>query len=239
MVNQTPKLYSPELRKLRILLIGLLVVNFSTYVVILILSSLTDMLNTALYSTPIITGYYILEGSFFFGCQAYNWPCTLTFRIILLLHDFAYFITYALFAAFYPPTYLDHEKPWDEYCKSILDYDVNSQCSDYGSAEEYCKVWGSPPWGDKWCMDYCIAQPSDHLCYSTFIFNVALTCLFLLAFGLGIGIIVAFSNFPHPGCCHRTNSVQNVAVSGLTYPMQRMSYGQNDLLPSYDKVLES
>ena len=30
----------------------------------------------------------------------YNWPCTLTFRIIFLFHDFAYFITYALISGF-------------------------------------------------------------------------------------------------------------------------------------------
>ena len=215
MVNETPKLTSPELRKLRRLLIGLLVVNFLNYVAILISSWRTDI-GTPIFSIPIIAGYYILEGSLFFGCQEYNWPCTFIFRIIWILHDFAYFITFALFAAIDTDTYkvLDHEKPWDEYCKYILDKDVNSQCSDYGSPEEYCKVY---QW-DKWCLDYCIEQPSDHACY-TFAFNVALTFFFLLSFGLEIGIIVTFSKFPHLGCCHQT-IVQNFVVSGQTYPMQ-------------------
>ena len=44
--------------------------------------------------------YNIIEIALFFGCQMYNWPCTLTFRIIFLCHDFAYFITYALVSGF-------------------------------------------------------------------------------------------------------------------------------------------
>ena len=32
----------------------------------------------------------IIEIVLFFGCQMYNWPCTLIFRIVFALHDFAY-----------------------------------------------------------------------------------------------------------------------------------------------------
>ena len=99
MVNETPKLNSPELRKLRRLLIGSLFVNFLNYVAILISSWIID-LYIPFFSIPIIAVYYILEGSLFFGRQAYNWPCTLTFRVIWVLHDLAYYITFALSAAF-------------------------------------------------------------------------------------------------------------------------------------------
>ena len=47
---------------------------------------------------PIIAVYSTLEVCLFFGCQKYNWPLTLTFRILFVLHDLAYFITYALLA---------------------------------------------------------------------------------------------------------------------------------------------
>ena len=114
---ETPKLNSPELKPLRGALLGLLVVNFLIYVAILIPLSLNANPDTAVYSVAIIAGYYILEGSLFFGCQAYNWPCTVTFRVFWILHDFAYFVTYAVLAAEikyykekYGPSY------WVDYC---------------------------------------------------------------------------------------------------------------------------
>ena len=47
-------------------------------------------------SVSIIAVHNIIEVSLFFGCQKYNWPCTLTFRIIFVIHDFAWFIRYAI-----------------------------------------------------------------------------------------------------------------------------------------------
>ena len=62
---------------------------------------LSDFLsNFAAYSVALIVAYNIIEALCFFGWDAYNWPCTLTFRIILHLHDFAYVITFAIYAAF-------------------------------------------------------------------------------------------------------------------------------------------
>ena len=121
----TPKLDSPKLKPLRRTLLGLLVVNFLIYVTILIPLSLNAMPGAAVYSIAIIAGYYILEGSLFFGCQTYNWPCTVTFRVIWVLHDFIYFITYAVSASNiksyeekYGPSY------WEDECDKWQD----SQC---------------------------------------------------------------------------------------------------------------
>ena len=50
-----------------------------------------------------------------------------------------------------------------------------------------------------------------------------------MAFGLGIGIIVTFSKFPHLGCCNQNTPVQQVIVNGQTYQMQtvqRLPNGQ-------------
>ena len=115
MVNETTELNTPELRFTTGLLIGLLVVNFLVYVAILIPLSLnTDpdwfqfIHVYPVYSIAIIAGYYILEGSLFFGCRVRNWPCMLTIRIICfvkLFHNFTYCFTYAVEAAGSKGTY--------------------------------------------------------------------------------------------------------------------------------------
>ena len=71
------------------------------YPILLMISCYTYELNFAVYSIALIVAYNIIEALCFFGWDAYNWPCTLTFCIILLLHDFAYLITFAVYAAFY------------------------------------------------------------------------------------------------------------------------------------------
>ena len=126
MVNEPTKLntpVSPPIRRL-LTLLGLLVVNFLVYVAVLIPLSLKappDISNplklqvpTPIFTIPIIAGYYILEGSLFFGCRAFIWPFTLTFRIIWMLHDFTYFFTYAVEASWNKGAYLNYAKPWDE-----------------------------------------------------------------------------------------------------------------------------
>ena len=111
MVDETTELNTPELRFASGLLLGLLVVNFLVYVAILVtLLLIADpgWLLNPVYSVPIIAGYYILEGSLFFGCRVLNWPRTLTFRVICvvkLFHNFAYFFTYAVEAADSKGTY--------------------------------------------------------------------------------------------------------------------------------------
>ena len=225
MVSETPKLNSPELRPIRRNLFGLLVVNFLIYVTILIPLSLNADPDTAVYSVAIIAGYYILEGSLFFGCQAYNWPCTLTFRIIWALHDFAYFITNAWLAAYYKGTYYPNGiEDWDEYCR--INYHLYA-CYNFDDRDEYCDYNNSNDWK---CPDYCTKYPSStkFSCNNFYAFNVACTFFFLLAFGLGIGTIVAFSKLPHLGCCNQTPT-QTVAVNRQAHPMQtiqRMPNGQ-------------
>ena len=87
------------------------------------------------------------------GC--YNWPTTLTFRIIWLVHDLAYFIIYSL--------------------------------------------------NGYWTR-----------------FDIVCTALFLIALGIGIGIIVAFSKFPKKCCCssNETFQTQALAVGGQPQPIQ-------------------
>ena len=224
MLNETLKLNAPELRPLRRLLLGLLVVNFLIYAAVLIPLSLNADPISAVISVAIIAGYYILEGSLFFGCETYNWPCTLTFRIIWVLHDFAYFITYANASAWYKGKYLDYDKPiedWEEYCKDQYSY----VCEYYDNLEEFCD---NDP-NDWRCKDQCIGGPSYNFCYNYFAFDVACTFFFLLAFGLGIGIIFAFSKLPRFGCCCQTTQNPIVVVNGQTYQMQtiqRMPNGQ-------------
>ena len=100
------------------------------------------------------------------GC--FNWPTSLTFRIILLLNDFAFFVIYALKAL---------EASYDK---------------------------------DSWYFSYSLAS----------------TILFLAAFGIGIGMIVAFSKFPKNGCCC-DNATQTVIVGGQVQPMQTVQQMPN------------
>ena len=72
------------------------------------------------WKVPIIVIYTIIEISLFFGCQKYNWPCTATFRIIFVIHDFGYFLTYAAVAG---TSYYKRYKKDCDYCKANYDCD--------------------------------------------------------------------------------------------------------------------
>ena len=108
------KLNSTELKPTRRILFGLLVVNFIIYVAILIhlcLDTKPEKLFTAIYSIPIIAAFYIVEGSLFFGCQAYEWSCSALFHVICVLHNFGYFNSYAVEAADSKGDYLNYDPP--------------------------------------------------------------------------------------------------------------------------------
>ena len=114
---EPPSLNSSELKPIRKKLFGLLVVNFLIYATILVPFTLHARPDTALYSVTSIAGYHIVEGVLFFGFQEYNWPCTLMFRVTWVLHDFAYFIAYAVKAAdikYYKDKY--GTSYWEEAC---------------------------------------------------------------------------------------------------------------------------
>ena len=51
-----------------------------------------------LFSIPMLAFYNIVECICFFGCKQFDYCTILIFRIIFLLHDVAYFITYCLLA---------------------------------------------------------------------------------------------------------------------------------------------
>merc|ERR1711935_621538 len=94
-------LNSPDLLRSRRALLSLTLLNVFIYLALLIPLPLCSEVREAAFSVPIIAAYSIVEIILFFGCQAYNWTTTLIFRIIFLLHDLAYFITYCTKAAFY------------------------------------------------------------------------------------------------------------------------------------------
>merc|ERR1712131_306195 len=101
-VQEPVKPDSPELKSTKRAIGALIITNCLIYCPILITLTLyCYALDFAAYSVALIVAYNIIEASCFFGCDAYNWPCTLTFRIIWLLHDFAYFLTFAVFAPYY------------------------------------------------------------------------------------------------------------------------------------------
>ena len=89
---------SPELSSTKKVLGLLIITNCVFYGTLIPIILSADTFEFAVYSIAIILGYNILEALLFFGCQSYNWPCTLTFRIIWVLHDFACFITFVIAA---------------------------------------------------------------------------------------------------------------------------------------------
>merc|ERR1712106_840616 len=94
-------LNSPDLLRSRRALLSLTLLNVFIYLALLIPLPLCSEVRAAAFSVPIIAAYSIVEIILFFGCQAYNWTTTLIFRIIFLLHDLAYFITYCVKAMCY------------------------------------------------------------------------------------------------------------------------------------------
>ena len=118
---------SPEFSYKRKALLGLIITNSIIYGAALIPLVLNVWnLEYPIISIPIILFYNILEVSLFFGCQAYNWPCTLTFRILWVLHDFSYFITYGASIAYF---YLNWE-PDVYYCDFTSCIDHPYVCED-------------------------------------------------------------------------------------------------------------
>ena len=85
--------------KERIAYLTLLSVNFIFYAVFLIWLPVESQYNFPIYSVPIIAAFYVAEGGAFFGCQGYSWAASVTFRILFLIHDFSYFVTYAVLGA--------------------------------------------------------------------------------------------------------------------------------------------
>ena len=106
-----------DLIRIRRLLFYPFLSNFLVYVVILISLFKNAMPGTAVYSVAVIAASYIPEGILFFRCHAFTvnihgvpsrctftsrFNCTVrvfwTGRIVWALHDFAYFVYYALYA---------------------------------------------------------------------------------------------------------------------------------------------
>ena len=114
--------YSNRYKRERIALLSLIIVNFIFYSVFLIWLPVASGYIYPVYSVPIIAVYYIIEASLFFGCNQYSWAATLTFRIFWLLHDFSYFVTYAVIASknYYNCDYWDYWYGYKCYEKSYL-----------------------------------------------------------------------------------------------------------------------
>ena len=156
--------------------LGLLVTNFLFYLVFLIWFPVESKYNYPIYSVPIIAAYYIAEGCAFFGCQAYSWAASLTFRILFLLHDFSYFVTYAVMSS----------KTGDQNYPS---YDWYWECN-------------LPEFSDQYDDDYCRRNPQSSrycLCYSK-PYLIASCVFFFFVLAIGIVIICVLAKFPQD-CC--------------------------------------
>ena len=131
-VQELSKSDSPQTKSTKRAIGALIITNCLIYGPILITLSLYSYrLDFAAYSVALILAYNIIEASCFFGCDAYNWPCTLTFRIIWILHDLAYFITFAVYASIYSSWDTARYKYCIETCNNDYYYDNCRDCNYY------------------------------------------------------------------------------------------------------------
>ena len=126
----------PELKTTRKLLLGCLMVNFIIYAAVVI--SLTVSMDfwdpeyylgyIPLYSIIPILVYYLIEGSLFFSGQAYSWPCTLTLRVFIILHDLGYCIFYCIFSFTYSKYKRGfcEENPDNYRCQNYFPYTMSA-----------------------------------------------------------------------------------------------------------------
>ena len=131
-----------------------------------------------------------------------------------MLHDFGYFITYALFAADNYSVQYNNGTQLQNYERSCDDY-TNWCDDDYYSNDYYC-----------YKKDYyCKLAASGP-------FTLASTVFFLISFGVGIAILVTYSKFPKYGglCCQpRQPKVMMMMTNGQVVPMEAFA-----LSPSAD-----
>ena len=127
------KLNSPELSSARKVLGSLILINCIFYGVLITTVLFSWSLEFASYSIIIVLGYNIFEALLFFGLQVFNWQCTLICRIMWIIHNFAYFVTFAVGASWYKDGFYNdenYEECWDMRNSS---YDEDSWCKDVRS----------------------------------------------------------------------------------------------------------
>ena len=85
------------------LLMGMIGLNIVIYLTLLIPLAINSETSMAVCSVPLVALYNIVEMALFFldNEVSFNWPCTPTVRVFIILHDLAYFITYAAFYGMY------------------------------------------------------------------------------------------------------------------------------------------
>ena len=85
-------------------LLGFLVGNIILYSCLLPLIGFSSI-NGPLFSVMIIIIYGAVETILFFGCKQYSWPVSVTFRVLIGIHDFILFLVYAVLAVQGPNKY--------------------------------------------------------------------------------------------------------------------------------------
>ena len=88
------KLMSRDKRMLK----GLIGLNIIIYVALLIPLALNSYTSVAVCSLPLVALFNIVD-FVALNNELFNWPCIVIIRIVIILHDFAYFVTYAVYYA--------------------------------------------------------------------------------------------------------------------------------------------
>ena len=96
--------FSDQFVRTRQIILGLTVSLILNYLVILLPLDLSA-LGLIAFAVPFPAFYNIVECSCFFGCKQFSYCSVLTFRIIFVLSDFGFFITYCVWGG-YGATYV-------------------------------------------------------------------------------------------------------------------------------------
>ena len=199
----------PELRSTKKVLLSLFCVNFLLYLAQIPVSLNSGALaHIQILSIPIICAYYLVEGILFFVCGTYNWPITLTFRIVWLLYDLFIIVLYSL--AYSQHGNEDYISDWEEYCSNNLN---DSKCLDpngYSNSSYYCSVSGIHS------TEELISQSSfSSYCYNYDKFRLVHLVLSSFSVCISLSIIVVFSKLPKIGCCCQTKIEKLSEVSNF------------------------
>ena len=218
-------------------LLGFLVGNIILYSCLLPLIGFSSI-NGPLFSVMIIIIYGAVETILFFGCKQYSWPVSVTFRVLIGIHDFILFLVYAVLAVQGPNKYercveyryySDSGYQESEEMKhfSIKDSLLFNFTKKMSRVKSYLSHW----WPKKGrCTFLPTPRGYSDDCKDLTNFSACCCFLFTINFVVNVIIISIYAVQPESTCCAsnpnsccpccRPTPVQAVVVNGSNIPMQ-------------------
>ena len=132
------------------------------------------------YTIPVPLLCALIEMILFFGCTKFSFVTTLTFRIILIVHDTAYGITNSIGA-----------------CRMIS---YESVCVDSSTLDNFCRnIYCNWECEVDYNCDRCLQTCETECTFKNAM--IASSAMFFVNLILGIATVVVFSKLPRDPCC--------------------------------------